>query len=1032
MARGRRSKQGRPAKRSKTVKGGRGEAVARPPKADASGYRLQDEALERSLLTGEHGNVLEAYFGEDGYTELRDLARQASARSVRGGPRVLILPGIMGSKLGVKGRILDDVLWLDPVDIAAGHLTELSLAHGPTKHVALGVILFAYLKLKLRLKLNGFDADFHPFDWRQSLDSLGDELAQRLKSEPAAQIQLVAHSMGGLVARAALERRAPKVQRLVMLGTPNFGSFAPVQAIRGVYSVVRNVAAVDLVHDATALSEQVFNFLPGLYQMLPQPAKFNQVNLVDPASWPQSRPQPNPQLLEEINRVGDMLADADQRFFLIAGVNRETVTGLQVDNGEFVYEQSLEGDGTVPLAFAELPGAQTCYVEESHGSLPNNGLVERAVIDLLRSGATSVLPNHWAPTRRGPVRCVRESDLPLPAFEGRRGAQLTPSEIRHLLDGLVSPEASDSGSRAAATAVPAAVGEVAGVASFDGIVVGRRRAHRIDVHLACGNIANVDASAYVLGAFRDVAPSGAANDVDARLDGAISELSTRRMFDLSTGEVFIVPTGRHPLRADLILFVGLGPFDKFDDGVQGLAAENVIRTFIQTNVPDFATVLLGAGSGRDVAATLTNLLSGFFRGLRDADRQHRVRSITLCEMDPSVYTVIKRELFRLAATPLFEGVEVTLDEIPLPPSLPAAAPARRVAVGPEPAYLIVRQERAGRLLRYDSSVLTAGAKAAVVSGTKDVPKTDLERHLDGLEEPSFSFGSLHDFGQRLAGLVLPEDVSAVLSTMQNRHLVVVHDSGASRIPWETTALKDWFPAASAGLSRRYMAENLSVAKWLEQRPHDNVLNVLLVVDPTETLDGAKEEGKRVRDLFAALPSVRLTEFWGADGTKEVLLPEFRSGKYDVLHYAGHAFFDPLHPARSGILCRDRVTLSGADLAGVARLPALVFFNACEAARVRRGAERKDKKLTVAKRIERNIGLAEAFLRGGVANYLGTYWPVGDEAAKTFARTFYGALLGGKSVGAALGSARAAVFELRSVDWADYVHYGSYGFTLREV
>lgn len=40
-----------------------------------------------------------------------------------------------------RGKIFDDVLWLDPIDIAAGHLTELSLAHGPTEHMPLGVIL---------------------------------------------------------------------------------------------------------------------------------------------------------------------------------------------------------------------------------------------------------------------------------------------------------------------------------------------------------------------------------------------------------------------------------------------------------------------------------------------------------------------------------------------------------------------------------------------------------------------------------------------------------------------------------------------------------------------------------------------------------------------------------------------------------------------------------------------------------------------------------------------------------------------------
>ena len=48
-----------------------------------------------------------------------------------------------------------------------------------------------------------------------------------------------------------------------------------------------------------------------------------------------------------------------------------------------------------------------------------------------------------------------------------------------------------------------------------------------------------------------------------------------------------------------------------------------------------------------------------------------------------------------------------------------------------------------------------------------------------------------------------------------------------------------------------------------------------------------------------------------------------------------------------------------------------------------------------------------FLAGGVANYIGTYWPVGDAAAKTFAETFYGALLNGSPIGNALLEARRA-------------------------
>ena len=55
---------------------------------------------------------------------------------------------------------------------------------GPPRHKALGVILFSYLRIKLALKLAGYDADFHPFDWRQSIDGQGQDLAKRIAADP--------------------------------------------------------------------------------------------------------------------------------------------------------------------------------------------------------------------------------------------------------------------------------------------------------------------------------------------------------------------------------------------------------------------------------------------------------------------------------------------------------------------------------------------------------------------------------------------------------------------------------------------------------------------------------------------------------------------------------------------------------------------------------------------------------------------------------------------------------------------------------
>src|SRR4029079_4274406 len=122
----------------------------RAPPADVyAAYRMPDHQVESSLSTGENAAALETYFGEGAYQELQELTRQAQSRGVRGGPRVLILPGIMGSKLGFRRSILDDVIWIDPVDFALGNLSSLALDGRPSKVEALGVLLLAYLKLKL-------------------------------------------------------------------------------------------------------------------------------------------------------------------------------------------------------------------------------------------------------------------------------------------------------------------------------------------------------------------------------------------------------------------------------------------------------------------------------------------------------------------------------------------------------------------------------------------------------------------------------------------------------------------------------------------------------------------------------------------------------------------------------------------------------------------------------------------------------------------------------------------------------------------
>ncbi len=1018
------AKAARAAKRKATAKP---QTRARPP----AEFNAREDDLRQQLIAGNAS--LQQYLGPTQFRELQGLAVEADRRRTRGGPRVYVLPGIMGSTLGrPRGGILpDDVLWVDPLEVCAGRLMELALPRG-NRFRALGVMLLAYLKLKLRLEVAGFDASFHPFDWRQNVDALGRDLHERVRRDGASQVSLVAHSMGGLVSRAALSLdRERKVDRLIMLGTPNFGSFAPVQALRGSYPAVRKIAALDLRNSAEELARRVFTTFPGLHQMLPAPERFDACDLYDARVWPADGTVPQQALLTDVARARKALAAPDERFVLIAGVNQETVTGMTHSDGTFTYSAGREGDGTVPLDFALLPGCKTYYVEEGHGSLANNNTVASAVIDLLRSDTTSRLPDQWQRSRAG-TRAVTEEELRSQFQTKRDWSKIEMAERRELLEGIVLPQPS---SAPGPDAVEAVDGAISPTMRLEHVVVGRRRQRSIEVRIARGSITEANARALVLGIFRSVEPGGAAAAIDERLNGAIKEFTTRRMFSGDAGEVFAMPTGRHLLRADTILFAGLGAVDRFTDDLQQFVAENVVRTFVRTQVEDFATVLWGTNSGVTTAQALTNQLRGYFKGIIEADSDHSLRRITICEFDLARFEEVKTEIYRLSATKLFADVQVTFDEVELPKvSMPVSAAHRRaqVTLVPKFGYLLVTQEDASdNHVTLRSSVLTPGSRASVIVETQVVSRKALDRHLKHIESPQFTKARLRKYGSELAALTLHPKVLQELAQHRDNHLIVVHDAAASRIPWETLNVAGWFPAAECGLSRRFASEGLAVAKWSEIRRLGDTLEVLLVVNPTNDLPGAELEGERLEALLRRDHGVRLKVLRRRDATRENVTRELRSGAHDVLHYAGHAHFDDVVHSRSGIKLSDGL-LSGADLASLGDLPALMFFNACESARVRGGtrARTRPRRDQIARRIEKNVGLAEAFLRGGVANYIGTYWPVGDEAAEAFSTTMYGALVEGQPVGEALKLGRKAVEAVGSVDWADYIHYGSYDFAVK--
>jgi pimeloyl-ACP methyl ester carboxylesterase len=404
-------------------------------------FAWNDCDVERLLTTGKHERELVAYFGAAEYRLLAKLAKRCERTPLRdGAPLVIVVPGIMGSQLGLRrpSPLPHDVLWLDPIDIGVGRLTALQLpARAPI--VPLGVVLFSYLRLKLHLRAGGFAPVFHDYDWRLEVSELGRALAQRIDTAPADRVMIVAHSLGGLVTRAALtEASGDKVARVVLLGTPNFGSFAPLQALRGTYAVVRKIARLVSNGTAEALAGGIFNTFPSLYQMLPVAARTGGADLLDPAQWPRSAPQPDTALLRKARDLQSKLASPDERICCVVGVGQETVTAASRRGDEFVYTVTRHGDGTVPAVSAALPGACNHYTRVAHSELTRDPVVAAAVRDLLRYGRTNRLPSTWQ-THSLARATVSDGQLQRMHTDKVDWAGLQPGERRDFLQNLNEP-----------------------------------------------------------------------------------------------------------------------------------------------------------------------------------------------------------------------------------------------------------------------------------------------------------------------------------------------------------------------------------------------------------------------------------------------------------------------------------------------------------------------------------------------------------------------------------------------------------------
>lgn len=393
------------------------------------------EGLARVLreVEGPEEEQLAEYLGRDRLRRLRRLASRAArgptgGAAGSGGPigNVIVLHGIMGGELTVGSasqaamRRGGDEVWIHYLRMAFGAIGKLRLAPGGRKGAdpryegyGSGILKRYYGDTILWLG-RAYRTRAFWYDWRRSLEEAADDLRKVIETEFAGQpVHLVAHSMGGLVARTFIQRhpavwarlverdaegRMLRGGRLVMLGTPNHGSLAIPQIITGLEPMVRKLAMLDLDHSLASIQE-IVNTFPGSLQMLPSPRVRNGefAPLYESETYRKLRSplEISQDLLtaaaEHHQRIAGVVDP--ERMVYVAGYDQPTLDGLtlrELDNPK-AYSVTAAGDGRVPHDLGRLDGVKMYYVRESHGSLQQNDSVLAALPELLSTGATTAL-----------------------------------------------------------------------------------------------------------------------------------------------------------------------------------------------------------------------------------------------------------------------------------------------------------------------------------------------------------------------------------------------------------------------------------------------------------------------------------------------------------------------------------------------------------------------------------------------------------------------------------------------------------------
>lgn len=978
-------------------------------------------------------------------------------------PAVILLPGILGSHLAVNGqriwlswRLLNRFSQLDYPDSRDRHIEP----DGP-----IGLTYDA---------LQTFLADSHevlPFsyDWRQPMEQEALRLARVVEAALDARkatgqpVRLLAHSMGGLLARA-LQIVSPPIwdrlmaqegARLLMLGTPNEGSWAPMQVLSGDDSFGNTLTAVGAPFQDAAARTSMARF-PGFLQLqaglLDRSQRLDthqgwqqlaeaDLNQVSACSWWHQDPRqlegfrwgvPEDGVLAQAVRFWEKLRrqrDEDlplwrDKLALVVGTAPYTTVGYESRADGLVYLEAPEsGDGRVTHASALLPGVRTWKLNCDHGGLPALKQAFRAFKELLDTGDTNLLETFQNPgLSRGTGATAGKPPLPLRA---RR-----PSRQR----GTSVPRSSDDDLYSLSQEPPL---------PSDSEVIDLP----LPITVHNGNLKFVR-QVLMLGHYTSTTLTGTEAVVDRLIGGTMGQALALGCYPDRPGshQIFLNSgIGRanplQPPRPESVVVVGLGEEGQLSPADLIFSVRMAVMAVAQRRMEcgeadggDFelaATLLGSGGSGIDAGQAAQRIA----QGVRDANTLLRQQGRW-----PRVCALHLVELYLDRASVALSALHVLAEA---QPGQYAISPTVREGQGWERRPLDWGYRGTG----YDFiSALTGAADGAessssVIRYTMDTRRARREMRAQTaqrrLVEQLVAMACNDEcadspIGRTLFKLLVPVEMEGALGGTSA--MVLELDQGSAPIPWE---MLDTESGVRQGDNYRPWAIRTKLLRKLQleefrQQPRDasRTSQALVIGEPRcdnpafPRLPGARREALAVRDqLKTVLAPERVTallsdepEGSGPDAVK--VITTLLEKDWRLVHISGHGDLPDDDDPR-GVILSDGLYLGPREICTMRVVPELVFVNCCHL-----GASSPGQLLARPyNRAKFAAGVAEQLIKIGVRCVVAAGWAVADGAAETFAREFYAALLRGQRFMDAIAVAREAAWQLGGNTWAAYQCYG---------